>query len=392
MDFRLSEDEEKFGEEVRDFLKTELTPGFIGQLEAKPVEERDYSPEFTRKLAGKGWIGVGWPKEYGGQGRSYMEQFILARELLYHRAPIEANVLGMNIVGPSLINFGSEEHKKEYLPRILKGEIVFCLGYTEPGAGSDLASMQTRAEEEGDNYVINGQKTLVSIAHHADLCWLGARTDPTAAKKHRGISLFIVDMKTRGITVRPVSTMADMRVNDIFFDQVRVPKSALVGENNRGFYYIATALDHERVFMGALVAAHRRILDELIAYAKQTCHNGYPLSKEPLVRHKLAELAIEAKVGEMLSYRLVWMLSKGAVPFHEASISKVFTSELEQRLTNIGMEVMGLYGQLKEDSKWAQLNGRMEYMCRFAILGTIGGGTNEIQRTIIALMGLGLPR
>ena len=255
-----------------------------------------------------------------------------------------------------------------------------------------MASMQTRAEEVGDDYVINGQKTLISIAHHADFCWLGARTDPTAPKKHRGISLFIVDMKTPGITVRPVWTMANMRVNDIFFDQVRVPKSALVGEKNRGFYHIATALDHERVFMGALVAAHRRILDELIEYARQTCHNGYPLSKEPLVRHKLAELAIEIRVGEALAYRLVWILSKGAVPFHEASISKVFTSELEQRLTNSGMQIMGLYGQLKEVSKWAHLKGRMEYMYRFAILGTIGGGTNEIQRSIIAFMGLGLPR
>jgi alkylation response protein AidB-like acyl-CoA dehydrogenase len=392
MDFRLSEDEKKFGEEIRNFLKRELTPDFISQLEAQSLEYRDYSPAFTRKLAEKGWIGVGWPSEYGGQGRSYMEQFIFARELLYHRAPIEANVLGMNMVGPSLINFGNEEHKKEYLPRILKGEIVFCLGYTEPGAGSDLASMQTRAEEVGDDYVINGQKTLISIAHHADFCWLGARTDPTAPKKHRGISLFIVDMKDPGITVRPIWTMANMRVNDIFFDEVRVPKSALVGEKNQGFYHIATALDHERVFMGALVAVHRRILDELIEYAKQTRHNGCPLSREPLVRNKLAELAIELKVGETLSYRLVWMLSKGAVPFHEASISKVFTSELEQRLTNIGMQIMGLYGQLKEDSKWAQLKGQIEYMCRFSILGTIGGGTNEIQRSIIALMGLGLPR
>jgi len=321
-----------------------------------------------------------------------MKQFIFARELLYHRAPIEANVIGMNIVGPALMNFGSEKHKKEYLPKILKGEAVFCVGYTEPNAGSDVASMQTRAEEDGDDYVINGQKTLISIAHHADFCWLGARTDPNAPKKHRGISLFIVDMKTPGVTVRPIWTMANMRVNDIFFDGVRVPKSALVGEKNQGFYHIATALDHERVFMGALVAAHRRTLDELIGYAKETCHNGYSLSKEPLVRHKLAELAIEVKVGEALAYRLVWMLSKGAVPFHEASIAKVFTSEREQRLTNIAMQIMGLYGQLKEGSKWAQLKGRMEYMYRFSVLGTIGGGTNEIQRSIIALTGLGLPR
>lgn len=392
MDFKFSEDEERFAEEVRDFLKRELTSEFIGELEARPFEERDYSPEFTRKLAEKGWIGVGWPKEYGGQGHSYIKQFIFARELLYCRAPIEANVIGMNIVGPSLINFGSEEHKKEYLPKILNSEIVFCIGYTEPNAGSDVASMETRAEEDGDYYVINGQKALVSIAHHADFCWLGARTDPTAPKKHRGISLFIVDMKTPGVSVKPVWTMANMRVNDIFLDGVRVPKSALVGEKNRGFYHIATALDHERVFMAALVATHRRILDQLIGYAKETRRNGHPVSKEPLVRHKLAELAIEVKVGEVLAYRLVWMLSKGAVPFHEASIAKVFTSELEQRLTNTGMQIMGLFGQLREDSKWAQLKGRMEYMYRFSILGTIGGGTNEIQRSIIALMGLGLPR
>jgi len=392
MDFKFSQEDEKFAEEVRSFLRRELTPEFLSQLESRPFEERDYSPEFTRKLAEKGWIGVGWPKEYGGQGHSYMKQFIFARELLYHRAPIEANVIGMNIVGPSLINFGSEEHKKEYLPRILNGEIVFCVGYTEPNAGSDMASMETRAEEDGDDYVINGQKTLISIAHHADFCWLGARTDPTAAKKHQGISLFIVDMKTPGVTIRPVWTMANMRVNDIFFDGVRVPKSALVGEKNRGFYHIATALDHERVFMAALVASHRRVLDELISYVKDTRYNGHPLSQEPLVRHKLAQLAIELKVGEVLAHRLVWMLGRGAVPFHEASIAKVFATELEQRLTNAGMQIMGLYGQLKEGSKWAQLRGRMEYLYRFSILGTIGGGTNEVQRGIIAIMGLGLPR
>ena len=391
MDFRFSEQQEKFREEVRDFLRKELTPEFLGELQARPPEEQEYSQEFSRRLAQKGWLGIGWPKEYGGQGRSYMEQLVCAEEIIYHRAPILYHFWAVDLAGPVLIRVGSEELKKAYVPRILAAEINFCIGFTEPSAGSDLTSLQARARADGDYYVINGQKMFISLAHKADYCLLAARTNPDAPK-HRGISLFVIDMKAPGVTVRPTPTMGDMLVSDVFLDDVRVPKNNLVGEENRGWYNLAICLDHERIFVGAFVARRRRIFEELMEYAQKTRHNGQPLSKDPRVRHSLAQLAIDLGVARLLSYRTAWLLDKGAVPYQEASMTKVFTSELDQRLTNIGIHIMGLYGQLKQASKWVLLQGHVEQAYRVTILESIGGGTNEIQRTIIALMGLGLPR
>jgi len=295
------------------------------------------------------------------------------------------------MAGPTLMRVGTSEQKKEYLPRILAGEITFCLGYTEPGAGSDLASLQTRALAKGDDYVINGQKMFITLAQHAHYCLLAARTD-TDAPKHRGISLFIIDMKTPGITVRPTSTIGDMAVNDLFLDDVRVPRRALVGEENQGWYHLGVALDYERAFSAAAAAYLRCTFEELLEFAKETRCNGQLLSENPRVRHKLAQLALEIEVGRMLGYRVAWLLEKGGVPFYEASIAKVFTSELEGHLTRVGMEIMGLYGQLKEGSKWAPLQGNMERAYQLAFMVAIGGGTSEIQRSIIAVIGLGLPR
>jgi alkylation response protein AidB-like acyl-CoA dehydrogenase len=339
----------------------------------------------------KGWLGIGWPEEYGGQGRPYMEQLIYNEELAYHRAPIGSHFFAETMAGPALIRVGTPEQKKEYLPRILTGEITFCLGYTEPEAGSDLASLQTRAVAEGDEYIIKGQKMFITLAQHAHYCLLAARTNPDALK-HRGISLFIVDMKTRGIAVHPTSTIGDMVVNDIFFDDMRIPKTALVGEVNQGWSYLGIALDYERAFSAAAHAYLQRTFEELIRYAKETGRYGRPLGKEPKVRHKLAQLAIELEVGRMLGYQVAWLLDRGGVPFHEASMSKVFMSEQEQRMTSIGMEILGLYGQLKEGCKWSPLGGQMELAYQIAFMGTIGGGTSEIQRSIIAIVGLGLPR
>ncbi len=390
-DFQFTEQQERFRGEVRDFLRKELTPEFLRDIGARPPAYLAYSPEFTRKLVQKGWLGIGWPTEYGGQGRPYMEQLVYNEELGYHGAPIGCHFLAETIAGPTLMMVGSPEQKKEYLPRILAGEITFCLGYTEPGAGSDLASLQTSAVANGDDYVISGQKMFITLAQHAHYCLLAARTDPDAPK-HRGISLFIVDMKTPGITARPTLTIGDMLVNDIFLDDVRVPKTAIVGEENKGWNHLGIALDYERAYSAAAAAYLQRTLEELLEYARETRHNGQPLSKDPRVRHKLAQLATELEVGRMFGYRVAWLLEKGNVPFHEASIGKVFTSELERRLTSIGMEIAGLYGQLKEKSKWAPLQGSMERACQLAFMVTIGGGTSEIQRSIIAIMGLGLPR
>lgn len=390
-DFRFSAQQEGFREEVRDFLRKELAEEYIRNLGLRLPAYLAYSPEFTRKLVQKGWLGLGWPKEYGGQGRPYMEQLVFSEELGYQGAPVGYHFLAETIAGPTLMKVGSPEQKKEYLPRILAGEITFCLGYTEPGAGSDLASLQTSAVARGDGYVINGQKMFITLAQHAHYCLLAARTNPDAPK-HRGISLFIVDMKNTGITVRPASAIGDMVVNDLFFDDVRVPGTALVGEEDQGWNYVGIALDYERAYSAAAASYLRRTFDGLFEYARETKCNGQTVSKEPRVRSKLAQLAIDLEVGRILGYRVAWQLEKGNVPFHEASIGKVFTSELERRLTCIGMEITGLHGQLKEGSPWAPINGIMERACQLSFMVTIGGGTSEIQRSIIAIMGLGLPR
>lgn len=394
MDFRTTEQEEAFRQEVRDFFEAEFPQEFLQELEAEPLEKRGFYDECIRRLARKGWLGIGWPKEYGGMECSMTEQLIYYIEM-YLRLPQRViNPVGVATVlaAPVIMRFGSEELKREFLPKILKGEATFCLGYSEPTAGTDLAGLQTRAVAAGDEYIINGQKAFTTAAECADFCWLSARTDPEASKRSQGISLFILDMKTPGITVRGVPTMSRFRVNNVFFHDVRVPKKNLVGEENQGWNYITQALSQERIGFGVQAAILKRTFDELVGYARETRHNGGPLCKDPTMQHKLAQLAIELEVARLLAARLVWMLEKGVVAYHEASMAKVFVTELERRLTNTGMQILGLYGQLKKGSRWAPLMGRIEDAYRYSIMGPIGGGSNEVQRLIIAVAGLGLPR
>jgi alkylation response protein AidB-like acyl-CoA dehydrogenase len=386
MDFGFTEQEEALREEIREFLHQELGPKPVGRT---PKEL--FSREFTKKMAAKGWLGVGWPTEYGGLGRPYTEQLVFFEEMLRSRAPQGAHILAQNMVGPTLIRVGNEEQKREYLPRILSGELVFCLGYTEPNAGSDLANCQTTALLDGDEYVINGQKMFTSFAGQADYAYMTVRTDPDAPKKHRGISMFIVDMKTPGITVSTLDTMWDYPVYEVFFDNVRVPQSAVVGELNQGWHYLTTALDHERVFMGGCVAVHRRLFEEIVQYAKTTYRNGKPISEDPIIRQRLAQLLIDLEIGRLFSYRVAWVLGQGIVPFAEASMTKIFTSELEQRLANTAMQILGLYGPLTEGEQ-APLDGYIGWEYKFSLMQAVGGGSNEIERILIAIAGLGLPR
>ncbi len=386
MDFGFTKEEEAFREELREFLSQDLGPEYKGR-----TPHDLFSRDFSRKLAQKGWLGVGWPKEYGGGGRPYMEQLVYGEEMMRHRAPAGAHILAQNMVGPTLIRIGSEEQKKEYLPKILSGEITFCLGYTEPNAGTDLAACQTTAVLDGDEWVINGSKIFTSFAGQAHYAWMTVRTDPNAPKRHRGLSMFIVDMKTPGITVRDMDTMFDYIQYEVFFDDVRVPRTAVVGELNKGWEYLTTALDHERVFMGGTVAQHQRFFEELVEYAKKTERDGKPLTKDPIIRQRLAQLAIELQIGRLFAYRVAWLLSNGIVPFSEASITKTFTSELERRLANIAVHIMGPCGTLLE-GKWAPYNGYMAWEYKFSLMMAVGGGSNEIERIIIAIAGLGLPR
>jgi alkylation response protein AidB-like acyl-CoA dehydrogenase len=306
----------------------------------------------------------------------------------------DAPIIGGNgpkFLGPTIIHYGSDEQKERFLPGIAKGEDLWVQGYSEPNSGSDLASLQTRAEEDGDEWVINGQKIWSSYGHYADWCFMLARTDPDAPK-HRGISYFLLDMKTPGITVRPLINIAGTKgFNEIFFENVRVPKDALLGEKNRGWYMATTTLSYERTAIEAPARA-QRLLNDLVRYAKLTKRNGHSLAEDPSVRQRLAQLAIEIDVSRCLSYRVATSQAREDIPGPEAPANKVFTSEMIQRIAQVGMQMMGLYGQLEFNTKWAPLKGKIERLYLTSVSGTIAGGTSEIQRNIIAERGLGLPR
>lgn len=387
MEFGFSEKEIAFREEVRHFLQAELPPGWHGEIENDTYEAFPFSRGFTRKLAARGWLALAWPQEYGGQARSHLEQVVYNEELAYYRAPSDIpSLMAVTWVGPALILYGTEEQKKAYLPRIASGEIGFCTLYSEPAAGSDLASLQCRAERQGDEYVINGQKVWTSGGHLADYGWLAARTDP-AAPKHKGISAFVVDMKAPGVTVRPLLNIVGAHsFNEVFFDNVRLPRTNLVGEENRGWYIIAVALDFERTGV-SVFAGGRRTLEELVEYAQEKGRD-----RNPIIRYKLADRAIEIAAGRLMAYRIASWLSQGRPVNYEAAMAKCYGAELNQRLFNTGMEVLGLYGQVAKDSKWAALEGYIHRGYLRAVGNTIEAGTSEINRHVIATRGLGLPR
>ncbi len=391
MDFGYTKEEEDFRKRLNKFLAKELTE----EIARQNWEDKGVGPEareFTRKLAAKGFLGMSWPREYGGQGLSPTYDFVLLDELGKRRGAHIPLDVGYTMVGHTILRRGSEEMKKEFVPRIIRGEIEFCLGYTEPNAGSDLASMRMRAVEEGDDYIINGQKTFNTEAHYSEYHWLAARTDFSPnIPKHRGISLFVVDMDSPGLTVRPLITMSGERTNEVFYENVRVPKNRLVGEKNKGFYYMMEAIDSERnhVFTSCRLLP---ILEDLIGYVKETKFLGKPLAEDPVVQDRLAQAAIELEVAQVLAEHSRWMESNGIPTTYEPEIVKIFISELEQRLIDAGMQIMGQYCQLEEDSIRVPLKGRIEWYFLHSFMTTIGAGTSEVGRNVIAQRGLGLPR
>ena len=390
MDFYFTEEEERFRQELRNFFAKEIPEE--RQLEGEGGGYREGDVQFFRWLRGRlgerGWLGLGVPKEYGGLEAPTMERYIFGWEWGYHGGLFP--LTGSRIVAPTIAMHGTEWQKQEFLPKILSGEMDFCLGYTEPEAGSDLASLQIRAVPDGDDYVINGQKLFCSGAHRTEWCWLAARTDPDVPK-HQGISLFIADMSSPGITVRPLWTMANGRTNEVFWDNVRVPKRNLVGELHQGWTYMTTALTIERIVLYE-VSHNVRVLEELVKFAKETKRNGQPLSKDPAVQNMLAELSAEVTVLTLLSHRSAWLVSRGIVPHYEAAMVKTFGSEIQQRILYAALKIMGLYGTLQQGSKWVALFGQFERLRRAMYMGPIAGGSNEVQRNIIAIRGLGLPR
>ncbi len=389
MDYRFSQEEEEFRSEVRTFLRSELPEDWDFDPFELTEDKWDFARDFTKKLAGKGWVAPAWPQEYGGQGMPYMQQVVLSEEVAYHRAP-NTSLIGVTYAGPTIIVYGNDEQKERFLPGITSGDIVWCQGYSEPNAGSDLASLQTRAVKDGDDYIINGTKIWSSNAHKANWCFFLARTD-TDAPKHKGISYFITPMDTPGISVRPLVNMADEHLfNEIIFDNVRVPVKYLVGEENRGWYIGMTTLDFERSNIST-AAGYRRTFEQLVEYVKSGT-NGTNGTSGDGVKAKLAELAIENQVGRYLSYRVASMQSRGQIPNYESSAAKVYHSEYGQRLAGAGLNIMGMHGSLREESKHARMRGRFARTYLTSIGSTIAAGTSEIQRGIIAQRGLGLSR
>jgi alkylation response protein AidB-like acyl-CoA dehydrogenase len=393
MDFRFTPEEEAFRQEVREFLRQEVPPDWEGVFLEEEEKEWKQGRAFVKKLSQKGWVAPAWPKEYGGMEASPALQLVYNEEMGYHRAPIGSIIQAVGYIGPAILFFGTEEQKKQHLPPITAGETVWSQGFSEPEAGSDLASLKTRAVKDGDDWVINGDKIWTSNAHRSEWCIVLARTDP-AAPKHKGISFFLVDMKTPGITVQPVINMANVHsFNQVFFEDVRVPRSALLGQENQGWYIAAMTLDYERSsLVAAAVSMAKRGLDDLVGYCKETKVNGTRLLDDPLVRHKLAEIAIEIEVGKYMVYRVVSQQARKEPGSIEAAVCKLYNTEMDVRLANTGIEILGLYGQLQKDSKWAQLMGRFQKSYLYAIAMVVGGGSSEIQRNIIAMRGLGLPR
>jgi len=335
---------------------------------------------WREKVAAKGWIAPSWPTKYGGADMSVVEQFIMNEEFAEAGVPSNVGGFGVMMIGPTIIEHGTEEQKEKYLGSILRGETIWCQGYSEPGAGSDLASLQTRGVRDGDDYVVNGQKIWTTGAQYADMMYMLCRTDPDAPK-HRGITYLLLDMKAPGVTVRPLTNMAGYAgFNEVFFEDVRVPVANRIGEENRGWYVGTTTLDFERSSIGSAVGV-RKTLESLIRAAKKNQEVSF--ERRSSVRHEFVDRWVECEVAKMLSYRVVSMQVAGKIPNYEASMCKLFSSELGQRIANLSMHMNGMYG-LKA--------GRAGTGYVQAVSSTIAGGTSEIQKGIIATRGLGLPR
>jgi len=391
LDLRFGEHEEKLRTEVRTFLKSQLGEGGDEDSTFMARDDATFNKavEFNHELSKRGWIAPAWPKEYGGLNATIAEQMVFNEEFGYFGAPdTGTRGFGVGMIGPTLIVHGNPEQKARYLPRITSGEDIWCQGYSEPGAGSDLASLQTRAVRDGDDYVINGQKIWTSGGHRANQMFCLVRTDPEAPK-HRGISFLLIDdiKNVPGLTIRPLINMANRHhFNEVFFEDVRVPARNLVGEENRGWYVGMTLLDFERSGIGT-TASQKRTLEKLV----DTLREGSPERRERN-RTKLAEFVVGNNVGRYLGLRVASMQSRGLVPNYESSVIKIYQSELGQRIYNFGVNMLGLAGQMMPEEPKAPLGGGMPESYLQAVPSTIYSGSNEIQRNVIATRGLGLPR
>ncbi len=393
MDLGLTPGEQAFRDELRAWLAANIPADWDEKREESLESRFAYLKKWQRKLYDAGWAGVSWPKAYGGRGATLMEQAIFYEEMARAQAPPLANVLGLGLIGPTIIAFGTEAQKKRYLEKILSAEEIWCQGFSEPNAGSDLASLSTTAALDGDHYVVNGQKVWNSYGWAADWCELVVRTDPSAAK-HKGLTVLLVDMKSPGVDVRPLKQMTgESEFNEIFFRDVRVPVENVVGKVNDGWNVAIGTLMHERGTFGAgLQIMYRRNIQRLVELARTTFRNGKPASEDPVIRQKLAQCYAEIEIMRWNQLRAFSRISATGVPGPEGSIQKIFWSELNQRLQQVAQELLGPFGQLTGAGEFAVDNGLWSYGYLRARGNTIEAGTSEIQRNIIGHFVLGLPK
>lgn len=377
-----------FRKEVRQWLAEHWNPARKAAHRKRPFADRGRDPEFSRELGIKGWLGISWPKEFGGQARTPFEQLAYIEELQFAEAP----EFGLSLQAPALMKFGSKVQQDKYIPAILRGEIAFSLGYSEPGSGSDLASLQTRAVRDGDEWVINGQKIWNSAGSYADYIWLAVRTDPDAQPRQAGISVFIVPVKAPGVTMRPSMALYGRTFCNVFLDDVRVPADALVGKVNGGWAILTGALADERMLMGASINRTRRLFGCVIEYIRRSKVNGEPMGSLSWLRDRIGALAAEIEIGRQLLMHCVAMAEQGKVPIHEAAMSKCYSAELMERFGEAALDLLGMQATLSEDADNPLAAGEIEQYLRQSIMFVIGGGTVEIQRNLIAQRGLGLPR
>jgi alkylation response protein AidB-like acyl-CoA dehydrogenase len=392
VDFEFAPEERAFAAEVERFLDAHATPEVADVCRENMAQIVDTPARraFMKQLAARGWLGMTWPRAYGGQEKPGVYEYILNEALARRGAPQIGK--GVGIIGKTLIRHGSEKLKREFLPQIIRAEIEFAVGYSEPQAGSDAANMQLKAEKVEGGWKLDGQKIWTTSAHFADWYWVGARTDPEKPK-HDGISLFLVPMNHPRLEVRATWTIGDERTNEVFFDGVFVPDGYLVGDRGRGFQYISEALDLERFTMFTFSPIEQK-LGELIDHAREATRDGKPLRDDALVRQRLAQLATQCEVARVLGLRFVDAASGAGKkpPTVEASEYKLFATQLSQRVANAMLDVAGPGAQLRVYTQEAPLRGRAEMAYRYSVIDTIGGGASEIQKNIIARRKLGLPK
>jgi alkylation response protein AidB-like acyl-CoA dehydrogenase len=388
MEIGYTEEQQALRRELREYYANLLTP----EVEAELSQSHGIGPtvrRITKQMASDGWLGIGWPKQYGGQGRSAIEQFIFFDESMRSGAPVP--MLTINTVGPTIMNFGTDEQKEFFLPKILAGEIHFCIGYTEPQAGTDLAALQTRGVVDGDELVINGQKIFTSLAGDADYCWLAVRTDPDSSK-HKGISMVIVPMNTPGVRVVPMSLLGDHNINYTFWEDVRVPVSNVVGGLNNGWSLITNQLNHERVTLCSPGIIERALGDVRKWAQDTTLADGRRVIDQEWVRIALARVHAKLEFLRLINWKVAWNGTQGRLDVADASSIKVFGTEFYMEALRTLSEVVGQSGYLMRGSPEEVLHGRLEAYTRGLVILTFGGGTNEIQRDLIAIFGLGMPR